>query len=46
MLFYNVAQRRFHMWRLELWWVAFKSPEFYPEGRKHIKGGWFWRTRD
>jgi len=39
----NVAQRRFYILKLELWWIAFDSPQFYPESRKHIKGNWFWR---
>ena len=39
----NVAQRRFYIWKLELWWIAFDSPQFYPEDRSHIKGNWFWR---
>lgn len=43
MLEYNVAARVFYIWKLELWWVAFDSPAFYPEGRKHLKAGWFWR---
>jgi hypothetical protein len=43
MLELNVAQRRFFIWKLELWWIAFDKAEFYPEGRKHLKGNWFWR---
>ena len=43
MLELNVAQRRFYIWKLELWWIAFDKSEFYPEGRKHLKGNWFWR---
>lgn len=39
----NVAQRRFYIWKLELWWIAFDAPQFYPEDRNHIKGNWFWR---
>ena len=39
------AQRRFFIWKLELWWIAFDDPEFYPEDRSHIKGNWFWRQR-
>jgi hypothetical protein len=39
-----VNQRRFHIWKLELWWVAFDSPQFYPDGRTKIKGNWFWRN--
>jgi hypothetical protein len=39
----NVAQRRFYIWKLELWWIAFDSPQFYPKGRSHINGNWFWR---
>jgi hypothetical protein len=41
---YTVAQRRFYIWKLELWWIAFDSPQFYPDGRKQLKGNWFWRT--
>jgi len=40
----NVAVRLFHIWKLEYWWVAFDLPQFYPIGRKHLKGKWFWRT--
>jgi hypothetical protein len=40
----NVAQRRFYIWKLELWWIAFDKEEFYPEGRKQLVGNWFWRT--
>ena len=40
----NVAQRKFYIWKLELWWIAFDKEEFYPEGRKHLVGNWFWRT--
>lgn len=40
---YNVSQRLFYVWKLELWWIAFNSVEFYPEDRKHLKGNWFWR---
>ena len=43
---YTVAQRRFFIWKLELWWIAFDSPQFYPDGRKHLKGNWFWRTEN
>lgn len=43
MLELNVAQRKFHIWRLELWWIAFDKEEFYPKGRVNIKGNWFWR---
>jgi hypothetical protein len=39
----NVAQRRFYIWRLELWWIALDSPQFYPDDRKHIRGNWFWK---
>ena len=45
MLDVNVAQRRFHIWKLELWWIAFDLPEFYPEDRNHIRGNWFWRKK-
>ena len=41
---YNVAQRLFYIWKLELWWIAFDSVAFYPEDRKHLRGNWFWRT--
>ena len=43
MLELNVAERRFYIWKLELWWIAFDKAEFYPEGRKHLKDNWFWR---
>lgn len=39
----NVAQRIFFIWKLELWWVAFDSPQFYPENRVHLGRNWFWR---
>jgi len=42
-MYVNVAQRRFYIWKLELWWIAFDKAEFYPEGRKHLKDNWFWR---
>ncbi len=45
MLEYNCAVRRLYIWKLELWWIAFDSPQFYPEGRAHLKGNWFWRNR-
>jgi hypothetical protein len=38
-----VAVRLFHIWKLEYWWVAFDLQDFYPKGRKHLKGKWFWR---
>jgi hypothetical protein len=38
-----VAQRKFYIWRIELWWIFFDSPEFYPKDRTHIGGNWFWR---
>lgn len=38
-----VNAREFHIWKLELWWIAFNSVDFYPEGRKHLVGNWFWR---
>lgn len=38
-----VSQRLFYIWRLELWWVAFDLTQFYPKGRKHLKGKLFWR---
>jgi hypothetical protein len=40
-----VAKRLFHIWKLELWWVAFDDPQFYPKGRKHLKSNWFWRKK-
>jgi hypothetical protein len=43
---YIVSQRKFFIWKLELWWIAFDSPQFYPDGRKHLKGNWFWRTEN
>jgi len=39
----NVAERRFFIWKLELWWIAFDKAEFHPPERSHIKGNWFWR---
>ena len=40
---YTVSQRSFYIWKLELWWIAFNSPQFYPDRRKHLFGNWFWR---
>ena len=45
-MYLNVAQIRFYIWKLELWWIAFNKLEFHPEGRKNLKGNWFWRTKD
>lgn len=39
----TTAVRKFYIWKLEYWWIAFDSPQFYPEGRIHIIGDWFWR---
>jgi hypothetical protein len=39
-----VNARDFYIWRLEKWWVAFNNKDFYPEGRKHLIGNWFYRT--
>ena len=41
-----VAQRRFFIWRLEYWWVAFDLPPFHPEDRRQLRGGWFWREKE
>jgi len=38
-----VNEREFNIWKLELWWVCFNNAEFYPEGRIHLIGNWFWR---
>jgi len=40
----TVNERRFYIWKLELWWIAFDKVEFHPENRKHLTGNWFWRT--
>jgi hypothetical protein len=40
-----VNERQFFIWKLEYWWVAFNSPEFYPNNRKHLKGNWFLRLK-
>ncbi len=42
----NVAVRYFFIWKLEFWWIAFGDDQFHPEGRSHIKGGWFWREKN
>jgi len=39
----TVSERSFFIWKLEWWWIAFDSPEFYPEGRIHLGGNMFWR---
>lgn len=44
MLEVTVRKRRFFIWKLELWWVAFDLPQFAPEGRTLIKGNWYWRN--
>lgn len=41
---YKVAEREFYIWKLEFWWIAFGSDEFYPENRTHLRGRWFWRN--
>jgi hypothetical protein len=41
---YIINERRFYIWKLELWWVAFNNPQFYPDGRTKLKGNWFWRN--
>ena len=38
-----VSERKFYIWKLEKWWVAFNLEEFKPEGRKHLIGNWYWR---
>ena len=40
---YKVAVRTFFIGRLEFWWIAFDSPEFYPENRNHLFSNVFWR---
>ena len=42
----TVSERQFFIWKLEFWWIAFEAPEFYPDGRTHIKGSWFWRVNE
>lgn len=39
----TINERKFFIWKLEVWWVAFDLEEFYPENRKHIIGNLFWR---
>ncbi len=39
-----VNEREFYIWKLEKWWVAFNSPDFMPENRKHLFGNWYWRN--
>jgi hypothetical protein len=38
-----VSERRFFIWKLEYWWIAFDKKEFHPEKRKHLIGNWFLR---
>jgi hypothetical protein len=45
-MYVKIAIRTFYIGRLEYWWVAFNKVEFYPEGRKHLRGGWFWRLNN
>ncbi len=40
---YIVNERRFYIWKLELWYVAFNDSQFYPDCRVKLKGNWFWR---
>ena len=40
-----VGERRFHIWKLELWWIAFDIPVCYPKGCTKIVGNWFWRNK-
>ena len=42
-MYVNVAQRRFFIWKLELWWIAFDDNAFHPKNRIHLTGNWFWR---
>ena len=37
------AKRTFFIWKLEFWWVAFDSPQFYPINRYHLFANVFWR---
>jgi hypothetical protein len=39
----NVAERKWYIWKLECWWIAFDLKQFYPNNRIHIKGNLFWR---
>lgn len=39
----NISERTFYIWKLEFWWIAFDSEEFYPQGRKHLGSNFFWR---
>ena len=43
---YVINERRFQIWKLELWWIAFDNPQFYPDGRIKLKGNWFWRKHE
>ena len=39
----KVAEIKFNIWRLEKWWVFRNDPAFYPKGRMHLIGNWFWK---
>jgi hypothetical protein len=41
---YIINKRRFYIWKLELWWIAFDSPKYYPIGRTKLIGNWFWKN--
>jgi len=41
-----VSEIKFNIWRLENWWVFCNSPEFYPKGRKHLIGNWFFKIKN
>lgn len=39
----KINERKFYIWKLELWWVAFDLAQYRPYNRKHLIGNWYWR---
>lgn len=43
----TVAKRKFHIWRLELWWSFFDQTHWVTDDgdRVHLIGNWYWRIK-
>lgn len=39
----TINERKFYIWKLEWWWIAFDKECFYPENRVHLFNNIFWR---